>query len=74
MYIKPYYCHIEDINISYPEPINDLAKNLLNKLANEEIFMLLNYLKSEKPCQQRRPRKSHFTNSFIDKSRHIYQL
>lgn len=44
--MKLYYCHIEKIDISYLETINDLIKNLVDKLANKEIFMPFNYSES----------------------------
>lgn len=39
------------MDISYLKITNNLAKNSTNKSVNEEIFMPLNYLESEKPCQ-----------------------
>lgn len=50
MYMKPYYCHIKDTNISYLETINNLAENLIDKSVNEEIPMPVDCLKPEKPC------------------------
>lgn len=47
--MKPYYCHIKDINISYLKTTNDLAENSANRLANEEIPMLFDYLEFERP-------------------------
>ena len=51
--MKPYYFHTKNTNISYPETINNLAKNPRDKLANKEILTLLDYLELEKACQQR---------------------
>ncbi len=45
IHMKPYYYHIEESNISYPEIINDLVENPIDKHANKEISMLLAYLK-----------------------------
>lgn len=70
--MKPYHCHIKDINISYLKIINDLAKNPADKLAYKEIPMPLNYLELERFCQQRRLRKSHFTNNLINKTVDIF--
>ena len=71
-YVKPYYCHTEDINISYPEITNDLAKNPINKPANEEIPILLDYLEPKKPCWWEQPWTNHFTNNLIDKTVNIF--
>lgn len=48
--MKLYYSHIEDIDISYLETTNGLAKNLIDKPANEEILIPLDYLEPKKPC------------------------
>ena len=48
MYVKPYYCHTKETNISYLETANDLAEKLEDKLANEEISTLLDYPKPQK--------------------------
>ena len=50
--MKPYYYHIEDTDISYPETSNDLAENLVDKFVNEEIPTPLDYLEPKKPCRR----------------------
>ena len=47
--MKPYYCHTEDINISYLETTNDLTENSANKPTNKAIPTLLDYLEPKKP-------------------------
>ena len=70
--MKPYYRHTEDTDISYPKTTNDLVENPADKAANEEIPTPLDYLEPERPRQQGRPRKSHFTNDLIDKTANIF--
>lgn len=72
MHIKLYYYYTKDINISYLETKNNLAKNHINKFANKEILIPLNYLKFERPNCQSRQQKSYFTNNFIDKLADIF--
>lgn len=48
MHIKPYYCYIKDINISFLKIINNLAKNFADKTAHEKILILLDYFKPKK--------------------------
>ena len=71
-YVKPYYCHIKDTDSSYLETTNDLAKNPVDKPANEKILTPLHYLKLERSRQRGWPRKSHFTNDLIDKTAEIF--
>ena len=70
--MKPYYCHIKDTDINFPETTNNLAENPIDKPANEEIFTPLDYLEPERPCQQGRPQKNYFTNDLIDKTSDIF--
>lgn len=49
MYIKLYYYHIIDINISYLEITNNLVKNPTDKPINKKIPILFDYLESKKP-------------------------
>lgn len=70
--MKPYHCHIENTDISYPETTNNLVENPADKLANKEIPMPLNSLKPKRSRQQGRSQKSHFTNNFIDKIADIF--
>ena len=60
-HVKPYNRPTEDMIINYPE-----------KTADEEITVPLNHLEIEKPRQQGRPRKSHFTNDLMDKTADIF--
>lgn len=48
IYIKPYYYHIKNINISYPKIRIDLAKNFINKSINKENFLPFNNLEYER--------------------------
>lgn len=41
MHVELYYCHTKNTNISYSEITNDLGKNLVDKLANNKILILL---------------------------------
>lgn len=50
MHVKLYYCHTKNIDINYLKIINDLIENLVDKVANQEIPMPLNYLELEKLC------------------------
>lgn len=50
MHIKLYYCYIKDTSINYPKITNNLVESSINKPANKEIPILLNYLKPKKPC------------------------
>ena len=43
--MKPYYYHINETDINYLEIRNDLSEKRVDKLANEEIHMLLDHLK-----------------------------
>ena len=70
--MKPYYRHTKDTDINYPGITNDLAKNPADKPANKEIPTTLDYLEPERPRQQGRPQKSHFTNDLIDKTVDIF--
>ena len=70
--VKPYHCHIEESDISYPEIINNLAKKSVHKLTNEEIPIPLDRLKPQRPRQQGWSEKSHFTNNLIDKTIDIF--
>lgn len=70
--MKPYYCHTEDTDISYLEITNNLSKKPVDKLANEEIPTLLDYLESKRPRQQKRSRKSQFTKNPINETVDIF--
>ena len=70
--MKPYHCHIEESDISYPETTNDLPKKPTDKLANEEIFTPLDYPKPQRPRRQGRSRKNHFTNDLMDEMADIF--
>lgn len=71
-YVKLYYCHTKNTNISYLETTNDLAKNPTDKPINEEIPMPLDYLEPEKPYWQEWLGKNYFTNDFIEKMADIF--
>ena len=55
--MKLYYCHIEEIDISYPETTNDLEEKSVDKpvdkpvdkAANKEILTPFDYLEFQKP-------------------------
>ena len=61
MYIKLYNYIIKDTII-----------NNLEKIIDEKILTLFNYLKTKKSCQQCQPQKSHFINDFINKMADIF--
>ena len=48
-YVKPYNCQTEETNISHLETANGLVEILVDKLANEEIPMPLDYLEFQRP-------------------------
>ena len=70
--MKSYYCHIEKTNFSYSKTTNDLEKKCTNKPVNEKILTPFDYPESQRPYQQGRPWKSHFTNNIIDKTADIF--
>lgn len=47
---------------------NGLAKIFINKPANEEISISLDYSESQRLCRRNRSWKSHFTNNFMNKT------
>lgn len=49
MHVKPYYYHIEETDISYPEIINNLVEKPEDKSANKGISIPLDYLKLQRP-------------------------
>ena len=71
-HVRLYNCQTEETDISHAETANGLAEIPIDKPANEEIPMPLNYLESQKPHQRERPWISHFTNDFIDKTATIF--
>lgn len=48
MHVKPYHYYTKDTNISNLKTINNLIKNLEDKLINKEISIPLVCLKSQK--------------------------
>ena len=70
--MKPYHCHTKETDISYPETTNDLAEKPTDKPANKEVPTPLDHLKPQRPRQQGRSRKSHFTNDLMDEMADIF--
>ena len=55
IHVRLYICQTKEIDINHPGMANGLAKIPVDKPANEEIPMPLDYLKPQRLCQRKRP-------------------